>query len=401
MSKMSDLVVEQKDGAPRRILGPTDMGAANRARVLQLLHRTGPSTRADISRALNVNRATVASIIQPLLEQGLLTPKGSSTPTSAGGKPGTKLWFNDRGPQLGAILIDMHVVVAARVNIDGTIVAQRTEPIQLDGGVNWTAVLTSLMHEVFENEDVLGIGVAAPGMIDVPSGRILVVYRAPMLRDFPLGDILRNEFGGPVIVDHHPRVQALGDFWFGRGKSRRSFASVYAGSVLGIGLVIDEELFEGPGGAGGEAGHTIVDMNGAVCVCGRKGCWETIATTHWLEEEAARRYLVFDGPIVSGLSQLEAAGDVEASGLLDTYAQNLAVGMANNEQVVASGTYLVHGDVCQGGSSMEQRLRRWLVEMSPVRNSPEVVFAAEPLDDNTTLLGGAGLVLSRVFANLV
>jgi hypothetical protein len=82
---------------------------------------------------------------------------------------------------------------------------------------------------------------------------------------------------------------------------------------------------------------------------------------------------------------------------MDRYARNLAIGIANNEQVLASGTYIIHGDACGGGETMRKAIENWVVHLSPKRGAaPRVMFAASP--DNITLLGGGGLVLSSVFA---
>ena len=99
------------------------------------------------------------------------------------------------------------------------------------------------------------------------------------------------------------------------------------------------------------------------------------------------------------ITALVEDGDVQATELRDAYARNLAIGMANNEQILASGTYIMHGDVCAGGESMRAELERWLREFSPSRGEPpSVIFAEDP--DQMTLLGGGGLVLSRTLGSI-
>src|SRR6218665_813202 len=110
------------------------------------------------------------------------------------------------------------------------------------------------------------------------------------------------------------------------------------------------EAARGGEGGGGEAGHTMVQVDGALCRCGRRGCWETVATLGWLRQKSSELGLDNASEMTAAtlLSQV-SDGNTVAAGLMSLYARNLAVGMINNEQILASGTYIMHGDVCGGG----------------------------------------------------
>jgi predicted NBD/HSP70 family sugar kinase len=388
--------------APAGLIGPTTVGRTNRRRVLELLHQNGPSSRADLARLLNVSRATVATILQPLIDDRTLIEGEPVAPSPAGGKPARPLWFNVDGPELGAMRISATTVTVARMGMDGTI--RQQEQDDLDPLAPIDSIRTSLLElatRCFEGRALLGIGVAASGMVDTTAGVIISLHLAPVLNGFPLAEVLRRRFATTVTVDHHPRVQALGDKWFGHGRHLTGFASVYTGEALGFGIVYDGEIVRGVDGAGGEYGHTVVDMNGDDCMCGRRGCWETVATSGWLRREALRLGLpAGSGFGCAGLTALAGQGVGAAAGLLDRYAQNLAIGMANNEHMLASGVYIMHGDVCAGGDEMRRRLQRRMVEYSPLRGVAPQVILGDP-GDEITLLGGGGLVLSSVLGTTV
>lgn len=381
-----------------RLLSPTSIGQTNRARVLELLHREGPSSRAQIARVLKVNRATVATIVQPLIENGTLVEGRSIAASKVGGKPARPLWFNHDGLELGSMRIAPNEITAARLGIDGSIHTSRRQELDPGKDLNTlSGAIISMARACFGGRNLIGIGVAASGMVDANTGVIISLHLAPSLNRYAVGPILAAEFQVPVIVDHHPRVQALGDKWFGHGRRLSHFASVYTGEALGFGIVHDGAIIRGDSGAGGESGHTVVDMNGAACRCGRTGCWETVATLSWLRREALDRNLSESATMdCARLTRLAEHGERAATELLDRYAHNLAIGMANNEQILASGTYIMHGDVCAGGPHMRARLEHWIAKFSPSRGAPPtVIFADTP--DNMTLLGGGGLVLSTTF----
>lgn len=383
------------------LLNPASIGQANRARVLEHLHREGPSSRAQMARALGVSRATIATILQPLLDNKTLVEQEPGPASAAGGKRPRPLWFTDEGRLLGALRIAPTHIAGALLGVDGQL--RRSHQRELDPGSDtehWDRTLLEVAHRCFDGAELLGIGVAASGMIDTTTGTILALHLAKALEGFPVAERLGSTFDCVVAVDHHPRVQALGDRWFGQGRHLDHFASVYTGEALGFGIVHEGRILRGESGAGGESGHTVVELDGLECLCGRRGCWETVATLSWLRREAERRGLAGAATLTCrGLSDLAEAGDPGADELLDTYARNLAVGMANNEHVLASGTYILHGDVCGGGEAMGQRLARWLVEFSPRRRVEPTVILSDTADD-ITLLGGGGMVLATALGSL-
>lgn len=381
------------------LLSPASMGQTNRSRVLELLHQNGPSSRAQLARALNVNRATIASILQPLVDNQTLVEGEQVAPSSAGGKPARPLWFNRNGKELGSMRLAHRAITGARLGMDGTVHSEGQATIDPDQPIETVqAVILELAGQLFDGRPLLGIGIAASGMVDTTRGSIITMNLAPVWNGFPLGAVLQDRFRIRVAVDHHPRVQALGDRWFGHGRRVATFASVYTGEALGMGIMHDGQIIRGAAGAGGEYGHVVVDMHGDRCLCGRRGCWETVASVPWLRREAASRGLPDPETVdCRRLSTQAEAGDAASADLLDLYARNLALGIANNEYMLGSGTYIVHGDAAAGGQRMHGLLQHWVAELEPQRGTPATVILGSSSDE-MTLLGGGGLILSTELA---
>lgn len=386
----------------RQLVTPRLAGITNRERCLQELNRLGPTTRAGLARSLGATRGAVSMIMQPFIDQGLIVEAGQVKSGKTGGKPGQKLWFNQDGPRLAGVDVRSDAVWASLMTLDGTILRQDTETYP--SAASATELLQQIIavtRRCLDDQSILGVGVAASGMVDTETGTIIAMYLQPEFEGLALGARMAEQLGVPVFVDHQVRVQALGDLWFGVGKHTRRFASVYTGEVLGFGVVADGDALRGAAGAGGEAGHTVVDAGGAVCRCGKTGCWETIATLGWLRREATR--LGIDGAATLTTGQLAVAasnGEPGAADLLDRFAYNLALGMSNNEAVLASHIYIVHGDACGGGDVFKEHLQHWMERLSPPRKPfPEVVFGRT--DETATLQGGGGLVLSHLISGML
>jgi len=383
---------------PVRLISPALAGEANRARVIQLLYELGPLSRADLARAVGVGRATIGAIVQPMLDDGLLSEGPPAHSGTAGGKPARPLWFSSGSSPVAAVHLMPGRVEAALVSAAGDILAssQGRYPAaarRSDGVLDCIVQqLTALLPVAVS--PVLGIGIAVGGMVDTRDGSVIYMNLAPALSGVSLAAEITCRIGIPARVDMHPIAQAIGDRWFGLGRGLSSFASVYVGEAIGAGLVLQGTVHRGYSGAGGEAGHSVVDANGTACRCGKRGCWETIASQHWLRREAEQRGLPGARRLTAGnLARLAASGRPAAHDLMDLYASNIALGLANVQELVAPGRFILHGDVVTGGEALRSLIEHRLRDGTLRRPNadPSVTFSG--LDDRATLLGAAGLFL--------
>jgi predicted NBD/HSP70 family sugar kinase len=381
------------------LLSSSLVGSTNRGRVVQALFDRGPSSRAELARFAGVNRTTISGIVQPLLDQQFLV-EGDPVPAGdVGGKPARPLWFSPQSRPICGILLMPEEVRSCLVSLEGKIEAEHSEPLSVHPG-SVDEVTERLIRCVSRTlasakRSPLGLGVAAGGMVDTNRRSIIAVNLAPVLAGYPVGDILSRRFNLPVQIDHHPRALLVGDRWFGKGRGMRNFAVVYTGEVLGGALHLDGHLYRGLSGAGGELGHTFVQVDGDVCHCGRRGCWETIATLGWLRRRAREAGLPDPDAINSQrLVALAGNGASGAAELLDLYARNVAIGIANLQQTVAPNFFILHGDVVGGGPRMVDAIARHVRRLVPSRPGGEVSFETGDTEDRAALLGAAGLVLS-------
>ena len=387
-------------GRRKRLISSAQVGLANRRRVLQTLFNLGPTSRAELARHAGVNRTTISGIVQPLVDGGILVEGDPLPVNGSGGKPGRPLWFAPDSQPLCAVLLLADQIRSGLVTMTGHLYAEVRLPLPPRAGPSRALADTieSCVAQTLAqaHRTPLGIGVAVSGMVDTDRQTIVTVNLCPALDGFPLGDVLQRRFGLPTFVDHHPRALLVGDRWFGRGRGLRQFAVIYAGEVLGGALYLDDHLYRGPAGAGGELGHTFVQVDGDVCTCGRRGCWETIATLGWLRREARKRGLAEpDGVNAARLVAMAAAGG-PATGLLDTYARNLAVGIANLQQTMAPNFFILHGDVIDGGPVLIEAIARHLELLVPPRPGRTLELVAGDPEQQAALKGAAGLVLSEV-----
>jgi predicted NBD/HSP70 family sugar kinase len=386
----------------RSLLSSSLMGLTNRGRVLQALFDLGPTSRAELARQAGVNKTTISGIVQLLIEQQFLVEGEPLRLADSSGKPARPLWFSPNAQPICSALIMPHSIRACLVTLEGKIYAEHTHSWSAEGkgaaGITEAIIATIDRALAQAPRAPLGIGVAVGGMVDTDRGCIVAMNLLPALDGMMLGDALADRFHLPVLLDHHPRALLVGDRWFGHGRGLRTFAVVYTGEVLGGAFYLDGRLHRGSVGAGGEIGHTFVRVDGDVCRCGRRGCWDTIATLGWLRREAeVVRLPDWEAINSRRLVELAAAGTAGAAPLLDLYARNIAVGIANLQQTLAPNTFILHGDVIGGGTTMTNAIMRHVKQLVPSRPGCQITFAVNLAEDRAAMLGAAGLVLSDQF----
>lgn len=382
------------------LLSASGMGDVNRSRVLRALCDFGPLSRADLARMAGVTRATIGGIVLDLLAIGMVEELEPRLPGGNVGKPARPIWFAPRAGLCGAAALGQGTCDVALVNARGEIldsVSSRFDPEAVNADAAAGAVVAGL-ERVLPSDGVLGVGIAVPGLCDPTTGMIIGSGQLPGIEGTELIERVQAAVDPPAVLDNDARAQALGEKWFGEGRGVQSFAAVQTGHGLGLGLVLDGVIVRGPAGYTGELGHIcVVAHDGRRCRCGLRGCWETIATLSWLRDEARGLGLPeadqLDG---RGLVRL-ASASVSAAELLDRYADNLAVGLANLAMLMSPQRIILHGDAVGGGEVLRAKIETQMRRRMLGHVARGVSLTLSELDQRAGLLGAAGLVLSERF----
>ena len=121
----------------------------------------------------------------------------------------------------------------------------------------------------FSKYGIVGIGFGVPGIID-KAGTVLL---APNLgwKNLSFKEKITDEFNLPVIIENEANAGAYGEKQFGAGQNLQNIIYVSAGIGIGVGFILNGELYQGKNGFSGEMGHMIIEINGKQCRCGKTG----------------------------------------------------------------------------------------------------------------------------------
>ncbi len=213
-------------------------------------------------------------------------------------------------------------------------------------------------------DDIDAFGIGAPGSIDPENG--IVVYSNNLgFFDLPLCEELKKRIGKEFYVENDANAAAYGEYIAGAGKGTKNFVAVTLGTGVGGGVIVDGKIYSGSNHAGAELGHTVIQMNGERCTCGRHGCWEAYASATALirqTKQAMHRYpngLMWelcenDLENVSGRTAFEAMrkGDPVGRMVVDRYCEFVAVGIANIVNIFQPDVVCIGGGISNEGKTL-------------------------------------------------
>ena len=247
-------------------------------------------------------------------------------------------------------------------------------------------------------QDMQWVGLGCPGTCNLDTG---VVEYANNLRwtNVPLRSYIEQALGIPAYIENDANAAALGEFFAGAAKGANSAIIITIGTGLGAGIIIDGKLFSGSNYAGAEIGHTVINVDGEQCTCGRKGCFEAYSsvtalvkfTKRYMEQypDTLMKSIAEKEGKVSGRTSFIAAkkGDEAGKKVVELFIKNLACGIINTINVFQPNILCIGGGVSNEGDNLLIPLKDYInkeIYSKNSKNNTEIV---------TCKLGnGAGLI---------
>lgn len=267
-----------------------------RQQVFEHVRACGRAARADVARALGISAGSVTALTSDLIGLGLLREVDSQpreARESGRGRPPVALEVVPEARLVIGVKLSDERHSAVLTDFAGAMLAEATLPTppvrkSLDQMLDEIdALLGALMTAAgLDLSQVAAIGIGLSGLVDHDSG---LVAWSPLLagQDVALMAAVAARFGLPTLLDNDANVLTLAELWFGAGRAMADFAVVTIEHGVGMGLVLNNRLFRGSRGMGLELGHTKVQLDGALCRCGQRGCLEAYLADYALAREAS------------------------------------------------------------------------------------------------------------------
>lgn len=254
----------------------------NRNIILKFIRAEQVITKSRLYELTNLSKQTINNIVSSLIKKGLVIEAGYGKSTDEGGKKPLLVKFNPNAYYLVGAMIGLNRIKCGITNLNGEILIEKNIKTQRKSSPeNMIKRLIKLVNTIINKSNInrnklLGIGIGMPGVVNFDTGVVNILPLFYKWEKVPLRKILEKEFKMPIIIDNENRMRAVGEKWFGIAKGIKNFITIITGDGIGVGVVINNEVVRGRNFICGEIGHMKLNVEEPECVCGSRGCFETL-----------------------------------------------------------------------------------------------------------------------------
>jgi predicted NBD/HSP70 family sugar kinase/DNA-binding XRE family transcriptional regulator len=350
----------------------------NRSILLRLVRARPGLSRAQLAQESGLTKSTVGLLIKELVDEGWLCEATTLT-SSALGRPHTPLQIDTTQRVLIGAELAVDQLRVVGVLLSGEVICTLQAPLRQRQPAAVCKQLATLVAQVHselaaQGFTACGVGLGLPGALDQTTGR---VWLAPNLQwqQVDIMPLLTKALlaagvpAMPVYVDNDADTGALSEYEFGARSQPNALVFIACGVGIGAGIVLNDRLFTGVQGMAGEVGHSVLQIDGPVCSCGRRGCAETFIGAKAIAQSLAQ------------VGNTDAAGEY-----LGVLLHNLWTTLSPRTLVLGGPSCIEHPELVSRAQQVLQRYSQH-TGMSP----PEVHAARYGL--LASAVGAAALVL--------
>lgn len=383
--------------------------------VLRCIQEEGPIVRRDIKERTGLSWGSVSTIVNMLLERGLVIEKKISDANVKGRNP-SGLDIATDGFCIVGIDINRSGLTAVTIDLKCNVIHSIYQKIEIKEYEAVIRQIYELLDTVTEkakteNRTLLGIGISMQGSVDGKQGISRFSPYFENWKNVPLAKMVRERYDCSVVLEHSPECSAIYEIWFGMARNSDNFLYVRLGHSVGVSIIVDGNIVRGYDGNAGELGHTIVvHENGELCRCGNRGCLETVAS------EASVIHSII-GDIIAGKQSYIAdimqdtdlenmtmehvyraycEGDELCKQHIDRMIKYLSISLSNLINLLNPKLIVLGGDMVRFEGMFIQQLRSSVQKLAWGSSRKAIVTSTSK--DNTAALGATLLVMRSFFS---
>lgn len=257
-------------------------------------------------------------------------------------------------------------------------------------------------------KDKIRVGIGAPNG-NYYNGSIELAPNLPFKGIIPIKAMLEENLklrscSANVVITNDANASAMGEKIYGNAKDVNDFLMITLGTGVGSGVFVDNKLVYGESGFAGEAGHAIIQPEGRLCGCGRKGCLETYCSATGIvrtakellqtkSEDSVLRQIKIDDITAKDISDAADQGDELALECFDMTAKYLAIGLANAAVLTSPKKIFISGGLSKAGEKLFKPLKEYFeANLYPVFRNRISIEPSGLEDNEVAILGAASLV---------
>jgi predicted NBD/HSP70 family sugar kinase len=382
-------------------------------KVLSLMRTNGCTSAPSLCDVLKISLPTCILLLNDLISSGYV--KNFGIGESSGGRKPNLYGLPENGYYViscdfGRYSANMAIVDAYHKFVTPVIEVntQIDDPHLVDK--LYEAAHRLMAEQNIPDQKVFGIGVDMPGLINSKTG---INYTIKDKKQQYIGRDLKRKFNKLVYVDNDARMHAYGEYHFGTAHDYLDVIVIHWSWGLGLGIFVNGQLCSGKNGFAGEFSHIPMVDNGELCICGKRGCLETIASSNTIisrikqgfaNKEITSLNARFDGnpERITPEDVINAArqGDEFCISILNEIGAAMGKGLAYIIQLLNPEVIVLSGPLSKAKqyilSPIQQSLNRYCLE----KISGSTLLLISDMGDQSALLGSSEMIFQKVFAEI-
>ncbi|OBC02793.1 sugar kinase [Mycobacterium sp. 852013-50091_SCH5140682] len=393
---VGDRNLAQDESRPKRVLGRT----ARAGEILELVRSGEAGTVTQLAKSLGVARSTINERIDLLQRIGLLSTAGEAT--FGRGRPANILAFNAKAGVTLAALVGMSGTLLAITDLEAEVLWRTQVQFDISRGpeafveLACTEFLAALTDLDLPPSDVYGVGIGVPGDVEISTAPP-VSSDLPSKRwtNFPLAERVSQRLNAPTFVDRDVNLMALGEHRTG-WRDADVLVSLKVGTVVACGLVIGDSVVRGSSLMVGEIGHTKLAGVDRACLCGSRGCLNTVAGGPAVAEEIAAQG--YEAHTARDVAELANAGVVPAGVAVREAGRRVGEVMATVVNLLNPDVITVWGYLVDAGDQFLVGMQESIYKFALPTSARAVTIARARLGDDAGLRGAALTVIEHTLS---
>jgi len=245
-------------------------------KIVKHLYFSNTLSCADLSDKIKKSLPVTTKMLGKLIEEGWVTETGFAA--STGGRRAVMYSLKPDVLYVVSVAMDQLITRIAILNMQNNqVTATEIFELPLPRNPQALATLTEKIEEVISRSgisknNIAGVGIGMPGFVDAIQG-LNYTFLEP--EQGTLTQYISSKIKLPVFIDNDSRLIALAELMFGSARGKKNAMVINVGWGVGLGMILNGELFRGHNGFAGEFSHIPLFLNNKLCSCGKSGCLET------------------------------------------------------------------------------------------------------------------------------
>ncbi|NMA96360.1 MAG: ROK family transcriptional regulator, partial [Clostridiales bacterium] len=384
---------------------------SNLSLILKLIDSHEPISRAELAQMTKLSPTTVSSLIEELIEEGLVIETGEGKSETSGRKP-IMLTIKSDGRYVICIDIVKEDFKCLIYDLKCNERADKTYSIK-----DYDNIGSEIAESIKENielasipeDKIIGICISIPGLIDEESKRVMSTV-IPIDEDNDFYEVIAERFDYPVFLMNQSCLYAYAEKQFGSKEQIKNLVFIDINVGIGAGIITDGDIFNGAYGIAGEIGHMSLDINGTRCKCGNRGCLETIASIPAIFQNivfgimAGRETIIkdmigndYNSLTIEMIRRALDEGDEFIIELIDDIARKLAFGINNVVNILNPDFVIIGGRIRRFGMELLDRIKHHFHSIAFKSNRDKLTIKYSNIEKNAVGLGGARYTIDTTF----